>query len=536
LPYPEGVAAAEVLKVGAGSRDLAGGAVAPSAEAVAENKAGLVALVTGSIVSALFAVVVALKVFADAAVAYVRIGAAATGFGFNMSLALIGAGQLIGITVGLAILVGLVISNGIANPIYSSLHPVVGTAAAATAAAHGQVRFIGAGTIGIAAIWALVQLLKPVWIGVSASLAASRKLQNGNITDLPVTERDIPIQYVAGVCALVLLPLATIFAVFLRGGPLGSMLVPLVISGVVYVVIAGFFVAAASGYMAGLIGASNSPVSGLGILAVLGISVLLVIFANAGGASSAGALVAYALVVTAVVLCVATISNDNLQDLKTGQLVGATPWRQQVALVIGVIFGSLVIPPVLEVLNRAYGFAGSANAGAHALPAPQATLISALALGVIKGNIPWGLIGIGVIIGVVIIAIDEILKRSRPGWKLPPIAVGLGIYLPVATTSPAVVGAVAGYIFNQMMTGRPYGEMAKRLSVLVASGLIVGESLWGVLIAGVVYKSGNPEPLAVVGAAFAPYANVLGGIGLFAVTIAIYMWTARLARTSQAPD
>ena len=532
LPYPEGVAAAEVLKVGAGSRDLANGEGAPSAAAVAENKAGLLALVTGSVVSAVFAIVVALKIFADAAVAYIRIGAAATGIGFNMSLALIGAGQLIGIVVGVAILVGLIIGNGIANPVFASMHHLTGSAAEITAAAHKQVRFIGAGTIGIAAIWALLALLKPVWTGVAASLAASRKLQYGDGADLPITERDIPIHYVAGICVLVMIPLAIIFATFLHGGPLGSMLVPLVVSAVVYVLVAGFFVAAASGYMAGLIGASNSPVSGLAILAVLGISVLLVIFANAGGAATAGALVAYALVVTAVVLCVATISNDNLQDLKTGQLVGATPWRQQVALVIGVVFGSLVIPPVLGMLNSGYGFAGAANAGPHALPAPQATLISALALGVIKGDIPWNLIEIGVAIGIVIIAIDEILKRSVPGWKLPPIAVGLGIYLPIATTSPAVIGAVAGYVFNRMMTGRPYGEVAKRLSILVASGLIVGESLWGVLLAGVVSVTKNPEPLAVVGDAFAPYANVLGGIALFAVTVAMFMWTSRLARKS----
>jgi putative OPT family oligopeptide transporter len=236
-----------------------------------------------------------------------------------------------------------------------------------------------------------------------------------------------------------------LFVAFLSGGALAGNIVPLVIGAIVYVAIAGFFVSAACGYMAGLIGSSNSPVSGLAILTVLGASLLLAALAKSSNPGVAATLVAYALFVTAVVLCVATIANDNLQDLKTGQLVDATPWKQQVALIVGVVFGAIVIPPILDLLNHAYGFAGAppqpgGTTPGQPLPAPQAALISTLAKGVISGDIPWNLIGIGVLAGFGIIALDEILRATRKG-ALPPLAVGIGIYLPVGTIRrPARLG------------------------------------------------------------------------------------------------
>jgi putative OPT family oligopeptide transporter len=270
--------------------------------------------------------------------------------------------------------------------------------------------------------------------------------------------------------------------------------------------------------MAGLIGSSNSPVSGLAIIAVIGVSVILAAFARSAAPAATPAFVAYALFVTAIVLNVATISNDNLQDLKTGQLVEATPWKQQVALVVGVIFGALVIPPVLVVLNKAYGFGGP-----HGLPAPQATLISTLAKGVIGGAIDWNLILVGAIVGAVVVAIDEIGRMSGR-FRFPPLAVGLGIYLPAATTAPAVVGAVCGALYNRWVREKSDGPMRKRLGVLVASGFITGESLFGVALAGVIYVTGKSSPLALVGDSFAPIANVLSGIAFFALPFLVYRW------------
>jgi len=519
LPYPEGVAAAEVLKVGVGARG-------ETAESVEENRRGLLALSVGSLVSAGYALLVAARLFTDSVVGYFRVGAGATGFGVGMSLALVGAGYLIGLSVGIAILAGLVIAWGILTPLLTALHPTAGPAADVAIAvwAH-QVRFIGAGTIGIAAIWTLGRLVRPVYTGIASSIAASRhRAEHGDLSALPRTERDLPITTVALVSLACFVPLAFLFTIFLHGTNVASLTVPLVVAGVLYVVFAGFLVAAACGYMAGLIGASNSPVSGLGILSVIGAALLLLAVAKSAGVSGAPALVAYALFITAVLLNVATISNDNLQDLKTGQLVDATPWRQQVSLIAGVIFGSIVIPPILDLLNKAYGFSG----GPRALPAPQATLISALAKGVIQGQIRWDLIGYGALIGMAMIAIDEVL-RARTRFQLPPLAVGLGMYLPAATTSAAVLGAVVGWIYNRWTAKRPNADVAKRMGVLVASGSIVGESLFGVLLAGVIVATGNANPFAVVGDAFQPTAMWLGGVVFAVVIFGLYRWSGRLA-------
>lgn len=525
LPYPEGVAAAEVLKVGVGSRG-------ETAASIDENRKGLLTLVVSSVVSAFYAFVIATRVFVGSSAyggtlqGYMRVGVGATGFGVGMSLALLGAGHLIGLAVGSAIFVGLFLAWGVLTPLLSSLHPMAGDAAtvAQTVWAH-QVRFIGAGTIGISAIWAIIRLVKPVWTGVTSAIAATRaRAAAGGDAGLPRTEQDLSIGVVGIISLACFIPIAALLAIFLDGSAIASLTVPLVVAGVLYIVVAGFFVAAACGYMAGLIGSSNSPVSGLGILSVIGAALLLAVVGKTTGPTGTQALVAYALFVTAVLLNVATISNDNLQDLKTGQLVDATPWRQQIALVAGVIFGAIVIPPILTLLNTAYGF----GPGPRNLPAPQATLISALAKGVIQGQIDWGLIGWGVLIGIGIIIIDEVLKATTK-WQLPPLAVGLGIYLPASTTAGAVVGAVVGYAYNRWVAGKSWGDVARRLGVLVASGFIVGESLFGVLLAGIIVAMNNPSPFAIVGDSFATASNWLGAIAFVAAVWATYRWTAALA-------
>ena len=531
LPYPEGVAAAEILKVGVGMPSGEGATHAASAAAIAENQTGLLAVVWGAVASAGFAAVAATRVFAAEIDWYFRLGpASATGIGTSLSLALFGAGHLVGISVGMAMVVGLAIAWGVATPVLTALHPMPGAADAVALPvwAH-QVRFIGAGAIGSAAIWALVKLAVPVTLGVQSAIAASRRRSAGGGASLPRTEQDIPIGLVAVVSVACLVPLAALLAGFLSGGSLAPLAVPLVIGTLIYIVVAGFLVAAACGYMAGLIGSSNSPVSGLAILTVLGAALLLVALTHGGDASQGPTLVAYALFVTAVVLCVATIANDNLQDLKTGQLVDATPWRQQFALVVGVIFGALVIPPILDLLNRAYGFNGAPAAqhpaGAHPLPAPQATLISALAQGVIEGKLDWGLIGIGVLVGIGLIVLDEALGLAKK-LRLPPLGVGIAIYLPPSTTVPLILGAVAGWFYDKWAGRQHDPKRGKRLGVLLASGLIVGESLFGVLLAGIIVATGSATPLAVVGDSFTAASNWIGAIAFVMVTGALYRWAA----------
>ena len=520
LPYPEGVAAAEVLQVGAGAH---------KEEAAAENRLGLVALVVSSLASAAVQVGTAIRLFASEFAGYVKIGPSITGMGFSTSLALVGVGHLIGLSVGLAIFGGLFIAWGILIPIFSALHPQAGAIGdIANAIRSSDVRYIGAGTIGIAGIWTLLRLAAPVWKGVASSIAASRARKSGATLD--ITEQDLPFNVVLLIAVASFIPLAILLWAFLSGSVLRPMAVPLIVVGLVYIVIVGFFVAAATGYMAGLIGSSNSPVSGMAILSVIGAALLLLLVAKADPATTP-ALVAYALFITTILINVATISNDNLQDLKTGQLVGATPWRQQVALIVGVLFGAVIIPPVLDVLNKAYGFGGKG------LAAPQAVLISTLAKGVIGATTPWNLIGIGVLIGIAVIVIDEV-GRVSGRFRFAPLAVGLGIYLPPQATAPVVVGAIFGTIYNNWIRTKPNADKARRLGVLVASGLIVGESLWGVVYAGVivaaqrgVIPAADPsQPFAVLPANF-PLATPLAVLAFVLVPFVLYRWIGRRART-----
>lgn len=525
LPYPEGLACAEVLKVGSGDDADAG--------SVEEGRAGLLAVLWGSIVSAVFAVVVATQVFASDFVRYFRVNdkGSVSGFDFNLSFALFAIGHLVGLSVGIAMLIGAIIGWGWGVPHYSLLGDMSASVAdLANGTWSHKVRFVGAGAIGVSAIWTLAKLVKPVISGLTSAMAASKVRKAGKADSLPRTERDIPIGIVGLITLACFIPIAWLLGYFGEISGLGDHVAVLAIGGVAFVVLMGFFVSTVCGYMAGLIGSSNSPLSGVGILVVIAAALLLVAFVKPHvGPEEGKALVAFALFITSVVFTVAAIANNNLQDLKTGQLVDATPWRQQVALVIGVIAGAAVIPPVLDLLNKAYGFVGVAGVGAHALPAPQAGLISALANGVITGNIDWSLIITGIWIGVAIIIVDEILARTTKHMRIPPLAVGLGIYLPTVSTLMVVVGSVVGWYFDRRADRSKKPETTKQLGVLLASGLIVGESVIGVVIAFIVGLSGKGAPLALVGENFGEAAQWIGGIAFAVIVLVLYRWIARMA-------
>lgn len=540
LPYPEGVAAAEVLTVGSRGAEQ-------TESAVRENASGLWVVITGAVVSAGYALMVAGRVFAGEAARFIKLpaslGGGATGLGFGMQFALLGAGHLIGLSVGLAQAFGLLLAWGIAVPILTSpdtiawltangipsiattLEPGVAAEELATTVWAREVRFMGAGVIGVAAIWTLIKLAGPLIGGLTSALAASRKRDAGEV--LARTEQDIPINIIAGLSVACLIGIGGILAWFANSNPtLAGSTWLLVAGGLVYVVIIGFAVAAICGYMAGLIGSSNSPVSGVGILAVVIASVLMLGVLALAGLPADPSVVAFALIVTAIVFAVAVIANDNLQDLKTGQLVEATPWRQQAALIVGVVAGAIVIPLILNLLNQAFGFAGGPPGIAdEPLAAPQATLISALARGVIGGDLRWDLIGLGACIGVVIIVLDAVLNATTKGrMKLPPLAVGIGFYLPAAVTTMLVIGAVCGWVYDKAIKTTRFADVGRRMGVLLASGLIVGESLFLVMTAGVIVSTGDDAPFAMLPEG-STWPAMLSGIAVFAVlTVALYAW------------
>ena len=529
LPYPEGVACAEVLRVGAGAKGEN-----PAAEA--EGQAGLLTVVWGSLASAGFALVVATKLFAGNVAHTFRLGAGSAGTGYNLglSLALLGVGHLVGLWVGVAMLIGVAIAWLGAVPWLTSLHalPAGDFSTFVNGVFRSEARLVGAGVIGIASIWTLLKLIAPIAAGLRGAMAAQRARQAGDAASLPLTERDMPIGLVTLIGLACLVPIGWQLADFARQAALGGLTVPLVLGGVLFIVIMGFLVSAVCGYMAGLIGSSNSPLSGVGILATITASLLLVVgFKAAAGADAGKALIAFTLFLVSFVFNVASIANNNLQDLKTGQLVEATPWKQQAALLVGVLVGAAVIPPVLNVLAKAYGFVGAPGAGPNALAAPQAGLMSALARGVITGDLRWDLIGAGAAVGVVVILLDEALGRARLP-RLAPLAVGLGVYLPQDVTLMIVVGALIGWWFDRTADrrGGAAAEPTKRMGVLMASGLIVGESLVGVVVAAIVAGSGKGAPLALVGDGFAGVGEVLGLVGFAALTAVLYVWATRVGR------
>jgi len=534
LPYPEGVAAAEVLKVGSG----VGGAE--------ENKRGLALISGATIVSAVYFLLAKTRIVTDTAGKVFRVGSGGSAVNASLSMALIGVGHLVGVAVGLAMVVGLIITWVFIVPHWSGdaafAASVGGDLETLVSAAFRQkARMVGAGTIGVAAIWTLLKIIGPIVAGIRSALVASAERKAGRAAELPLTERDMPIGIVTGTILLSMIPIGLLLFAFGNSAPISGNAGLTVGISIVYILIAGVVIAAVCGYMAGLIGASNSPISGVGILSVLGIALILAAMYGGASGDETKALVAYSLFVTAIIFGVATIANNNLQDLKTGQLVDATPWRQQVALVLGVVFGAIVIPPILDLMNTAFTFQGAPGAKANALPAPQAAIISTIAQGVLGGNLDWGLIKQGAIIGVVAVAVDEGLKRfTNKRMHLPPLAIGMGIYLPMEATFFIPVGAVLGYYYNRWALRSRSPDFAERMGVLMATGLIVGESLMGVVYAAAVAgaeKAGS-EDSANVFALIEPYSAVMI-VSLIAFSIAIaglYLWTKSRASDAPAPD
>lgn len=524
LPYPEGVAAAEVLKVGSGTRG-------ETKDETGEAREGLIAVILGSAASAGFAILTATRIAAGDVTGYFRLGATtSSGYNVAFSLALVGAGHLVGLSVGMAMLLGLIIAWGIAVPWLTSITPANG----AELAAHTrglwatQVRFIGAGAIAIAAIYTLARLAKPVVGGLVTTLASSRSKDSKDDRD-----RDLSPAWILVLTAACLVVAGYLAFTFARSTVLAPNAFTLTLIAIPFVLLGGFLIAGICGYMAGLIGASNSPISGVGILSIV-LCASVLILAVSPTTATQPALVAFALFITAIVFACATISNDNLQDLKTGQLVGASPMRQQIALIVGVAAGASVIPFVLNLLAKAYGFAGAANVGvvsSEPLAAPQATLISALAKGVIGGSLNWKMLGIGVLVGVGLILLDTALGAMNK-LRIPPLAVGIGIYLPMSATFAVVVGAVISHWYGKRAQASANPDRTERLGTLVASGLIVGESIWGVINAGLIVGLKNETPLDLVGPDFSP-APWLGLLGFMGIIFWLYWWMQQRSKIAK---
>lgn len=465
LRFPEGVATAEVLKVAAADRGHAG-----AGDAAGDFRALLSAAVLGGAVKFGES---GLRLWTESLEGAAAVGRTVMYAGINLSPALLAVGFIIGLHTAVVVVLGGVLGWLILMPAYGLLQglpPDKTGLAAAMAIWSGQIRYVGIGAMLTGGLWTLTRLREPVWRSVQtlrAGYRASRASGGGAV--VPRTEHDAPFRWIVVPFGLSLVPMAWIYATVVNSPAIGILMT-------LIMAVAAFLFSSVAAYMAGLVGSSSNPVSGVTIATIMLAALLLVLFMGAGHPAGPAA----ALVIGAVVCCAAAMGGDNLQDLKTGHLLGATPWKQQVMQVVGVVTGAVVLVPVLSLLQAKYGIGEPTVAHPHPLSAPQATLMASLTNSVFGAGLPWGLVGLGAAIGVLVILADRLLERRGSDFRLPVLAVALGIYLPLKLSAAVFAGGVIAELAKRAAR---WGDDPSRRGLLFAAGLITGEALTGIVLA-----------------------------------------------------
>jgi len=508
LAFPEGKAAAEVLKTGENPK------LGVKLLAMAAMLGGVMKLMAGS----------GLRLIPDTASISLWLGKTIGYAGTNLSPALFGVGYIVGLNIGMVVLAGGVIAWNIAIPIYSTffLDPAlfgVGAEDAAYAIWSSQVRYLGVGAMLIGGVWTLISLRHSLFSGIRSGLAVAR---SGGTQSLAVMERDIPMKLIGIGLILFTVPLFALYH-----GIVGAWQVSVPMTAIMLVF--GFLFVSVSAYMAGLVGSSNNPVSGITIATILFAALVLSLLL--GRDSDSGPVAT--IMIGAVVCCAACIGGDNLQDLKCGQIVGATPWKQQLMLAIGAVSSALVMAPVLNLLLKAYGIGLPSASHPDPLLAPQANLMASVAKGIFGGQLPWGTIAIGALIGALIIALDRWLKATGKRFRVPVLACAVGIYLPVELTVPIFFGGWVAYLVERhhriSVDDEAGRERVHRKGTLFAAGLITGEALMGIVIAIpiVIAQTGDVLALPTALQPGQPFAPLLGLALLLGIAALLYRHALR---------
>ena len=462
LQYPEGIATAEVLKAGDEARSSKS----------TDSKSGLKTIAIAGLVGGIMKIAEqGFAMWHAVLEGAMRMGGSIFGIGTNLSPALISVGYIVGRNIGILVVAGGLISWAVAIPIYSAMTGAEGSPMeTAWTIWNSKIRYMGVGAMVIGGIWSLIKLFKPLIAGIKASLDAVKHASSGG--DIPREEQDIPINYVGIVLLAMLIPVFLLYIDIIQSLGVAILLT-------VVMTVFGFLFSAVAAYMAGVVGSSNNPISGVTIATILFTSLLLlVLLGTDSGVGAAGA-----IMVGAVVCCAAAIGGDNMQDLKTGYIVGATPWKQQIMQVVGTISAAVVLGLVLDILHTAYVI------GSPTLSAPQATLMRSVADGVFTGNLPWNFVYLGALIAVIIILLDIRQEKRGSDFRIPVLAVAVGIYLPIELTVPIFIGGMINHL------GKKSGasEATEKKGLLLASGLITGEALMGILVAVPIFVSGNKD-------------------------------------------
>ena len=500
LQFPEGVATSEVLKTG----EKGGGAIK--------------FLLIGSIIGAFIKLAESgFKLWEGIAEKASMIGSQYGYFGMNLSPALIGVGYIVGINIALLVFAGGVISWWVAIPWYIASNGIdVGVGHDAVNKGYeiwsAQIRYLGVGAMVVGGLWALIKLRSSIGFAVNSGIKAIKS--KVDVNDMIRTERDTPMNWVLMAVVVMIVP---VFLIYMRE------IHDVAISGMmaVFMVIAGFLFSAVAGYMAGLVGSSNNPISGVTIATILTAALILVVIL--GGDSEKGP--AAAILIGAVVCCAAAIAGDNMQDLKAGHILGATPQKQQIMQMVGVVSAALVMPLVLQLLLTAYGFGPATEANPDSLQAPQATLMESVARGVFSGDLPWNMIYAGGAIGIAVILLDLFLEKRGSSFRTPVLAVAVGIYLPFELDSAIMLGGLIAWLAHRGSKSNSEHESGGGL--LFASGLITGEALIGIALAipVAIYGSGDVMKLADK-----PFGSIPGIL----VTAGVCYWLYTVAKKKMA--
>ena len=458
LRFPEGVATAAVLKTGH--------------ETDAKKSKESLKMIAFSALLGGFVKLgeLAFSIWSSALGGAVAIKGAIFGMGASLSPSLISVGYIVGRNIGILVFSGGVISWVVAIPIYSYMYGFEGENYfdIANGIWNAKIRYLGVGAMVVGGIWSVIQLAKPLIESIQLSIKTLKE----SADNLSLEEKDLPINYVFAAILAMLVPISLTYF-----GIIGSWTSAIVLSLVM--TIFGFLFSAVAAYMAGVVGSSNNPISGVTIATILFSSLLIISFFDVDSSKGAAA----AILIGAVVCCAAAIGGDNLQDLKTGNIVGATPWKQQLMQLVGVSSAALTLGIVLTLLHEAYGI------GSSELPAPQAVLMTNVANGVFSGNLEWGMIYAGAILGIFIILLDQYQARRNAEFRFPILVVAIGIYLPVELTLPIFIGGMLNHFASKTAS-----EDGKNNGLLMASGLITGEALMAIFIAVPLFFDKNYWP------------------------------------------
>ncbi len=504
LKFPEGIATAEVLKT--------------SKESFSEVKY----IIQAGIVGGLFKLCQSgLGLWAGVLEMAGRVGGTIVYFGSNLSPALLSVGYIIGLNIAVLIFLGGLCNWLVAIPICAAIEPwpqVDGEPMAALEWAHQlwslKTRYIGVGGMLIGGLWTVFKMRTSIFSGIKSGLKAY-STSAGQNAEIARTDKDIPMKWILILIVASVVPLFFVYQAFV-----GDVLISLTMAATMLVT--GFLFSAVAGYMAGLVGSSNNPISGVTIATVLVSALLLLLLMGSGAENGPSA----AIIIGSVVCCAAAIAGDNMQDLKAGYIVGATPWKQQVMQLVGTVSAALVMAPILMLLLKAYGFAGHSSATENALIAPQANLMASVAKGVFTGDLPWDYIFVGMLAAVFVIVMDKYLEHKGSAFRMPVLAVAIGIYLPFELEVPIFAGGIIHYLVRAYRMKRQSDpadtDLMSRSGLLLASGLITGEALIGIVLAIPIVLSGRPDILAIASKPFGPWPGVV-------LLIAVAYWLYRIA-------